>query len=271
MKKFMLLLLVCVCPLLAQAKKHFWEADYEMAHYKYKESGLMNLKSQHRNGFHLGYTYITDFSTEEASNPPTKLLFGLDFRYMQGDVDYQGGTWGGAAFSADNLTDYYFEAMVRLGGQYLLSEQMDLIIYSGLGWRQLRNHLEESGAGGYLRQSIYLYVPLGLKTAFTTPGQWKLQLALELDGLAGGHQSSHYDNSWGNVHNTQDAGMGFRASLRLTKMLGQVGLFVEPFWHYWKIEDSDIVYVYEPGHGTFGLQEPANSTREYGLKVGLSF
>lgn len=262
MKKIILfvLALMSVTPVFAQTKTHNLEIGYELANYKYKEPGLMNLRSENKQGVSATYTYMGG----------SGYLFGVDFRYLQGDVDYHGGTWDGDPFTADDLRDYYFEAALKTGRNYALSEHTYLAAYTGLGWRQLRNHLEDSGEGGYLRQSTYLYLPLGAHVIYEIPNQWRFRLTAEVDCLLRGQQISDFEDM-GKITNDQTSGWGGRLSFKVERMIGQVGLFIEPFFRYWEIEDSDAVRIHVIGEGDLYLQEPKNKTREYGLKVGVSF
>ena len=73
--------------------------------------------------------------------------------------------------------------------------------------------------------------------------------------------------------NTQDEGYGLRAGLKLEKVFGAVGVFMEPFIRYWRIQDSDVGSKQVSGLpvAVNGFYEPKNYTYEYGLKVGVSF
>ena len=58
---------------------------------------------------------------------------------------------------------------------------------------------------------------------------------------------------------------------------GPFGVFIEPFWRYWKIQNSAKAWydlVDEDGNPTgYGgyIIEPFNITREYGIRTGITF
>lgn len=265
MKKLLalFLLILLTMPAMAQLKKHNLEIGYEVAGYKYKEPGLMSLKSNHKQGVSAQYTFL-------SAPGENGFLFGAEFRYLQGNVDYDGGTWDGDPLYFEDLKDYYMDGAIRVGRTYNLGERTNLLSYTGLGLRRLRNHLEQSGEGGYLRQSTYLYVPIGAQLVYGVPNDWQLRLAGEVDFLVYGRQESYFDDSFGKISNDQHNGVGVRVSVKAEKSLGVMGVFVEPFWRYWKLEDSDTVTVYTPGD-TYYLQEPENHTTEYGVRIGITF
>ena len=244
----------------AQTKTHNFEIGYEISNYKYTEPGTMNLKSPNKQGINVIYTHTA---------ADTGYLWGIDFHYLQGDVDYDGATWGGTPLTLENLRDYYFDAQIQTGRHYVLGEHSSLAAYTGLGFRKLRNHLEEGGPSGYLRQSTYLYLPLGVRWTYSIPNAWSFRLAGEFDCLIRGTQISDFDGD--EVENEQTSGFGVRLGFKVERKLGVMGLFVEPFFRYWDIAQSDTVRVFIPGEGYTGLIEPRNRTREYGIRAGISF
>lgn len=278
MKKIMIivgLLLVCGVSF-AQDKLHNLQVAYEVSNYKYREPGHMYLRAQPKQGISVLYTRRSVLSGDVSETD--KSFASLEFRYMTGDVDYHGGYINGPALTIYNVTDYYFEGVLRLGAVYGLNENWEFWPYLGIGWRQLRNHLEEGGDGGYLRESTYWYLPLGLNVRFHTENGWNLVLNGEFDYLLKGTQYSggvlsNYGPLDGNTNN-QSEGYGVRISVKTERSLGKVGVFVEPFWRYWHIQNSDIGskdLLDHPGWYMKGFYEPKNYTHEYGLKVGLTF
>ena len=78
------------------------------------------------------------------------------------------------------------------------------------------------------------------------------------------------------MFNSQRKGFGARASVKAEQELGQTAIFVEPFVRYWKIQNSKFDYYYaeDMGGGWYKLHggiEPFNTTREYGIRVGIAF
>lgn len=263
-------LLIVSVPTFAQNKFNNLEVAYEVSNYKYAEPGLMNLKAKPKQGFNVVYTRRSALSTQFTESDHSFAMF--EFRYMTGDVDYNGGTWGGTPLKLSNLTDYYFELAGRFGSVYQVTDQIELWPYLGLGWRRLRNHLEEGGEGGYLRQSTYLYVPIGVYGKYYAVEGWTISLNGEFDWLLKGRQYSGDSATYEDTTHHQSEGYGVRAGLRIAKDWDAIGVFVEPFWRYWHIQNSDlsVAWMKSLPYGTYTL-EPKNHTYEYGLKVGLTF
>ena len=262
----------------AQDKLHNLDIGYEISNYKYREPGLMYLRAKPKQGISAVYTRRSVLSDEISESDPS--FVSLEFRYMTGDTDYYGGRMDGTPLQLDNLKDYYFEAIFRLGAVYTLDEHWELWPYLGFGWRQLRNHLEEGGDGGYLRQSTYWHIPLGVSIRYHEEEAWNFVLNGEFEWLIRGSQysgSMYVGDPIGTLAgntNRQHKGYGLRASFKAERMLGKVGIFIEPFWRYWHIQNSSVGYkALEdfPGWVLDGFYEPKNHTREYGLKVGVSF
>jgi len=118
---------------------------------------------------------------------------------------------------------------------------------------------------GYDRTSKYTYIPAGVRARFKMINNWDLTFTGEYDIFLSGRQTSDFGEV---VTNNQNEGYGLRASLRLSKNLGRVSLFAEPFYRFWHIKDSDVSYSYLLGAY---LYEPENKTNEYGLKIGAGF
>ena len=265
-------LLLLTTAAFAQEKTHSLEIAYEISNYKYREPGVMYMRARPKQGVSVLYTRRNVLSHDSSQSD--KYFTSLEFRYMTGDVDYYGGRFDGTPLTLTNLNDYYFEAAWRLGVVYELGTSWEVWPYVGLGWRQLRNHLEEGGEGGYLRESTYWYMPLGFFVKYRTENEWLFALNGEFDWLLKGEQYSGEVGDLDGNTNHQNQGYGVRISLKTEKNFGKIGVFVEPFWRYWHIQNSSVGYkeiISAPGWAIDGFYEPKNYTHEYGLKVGLSF
>ncbi len=268
-------LALCV-PAFALEKRHQFELAAETSAYTYKEPHLdhpMKLTGA-KYGASAVYTRRSLRSAYVTDEDPT--FARLELRYMTGDVDYDGWKGNilgvGTDFSASNLRDYYVEAALKAGWKFQLTQPLSLSPYLGIGWRYLRNHLEESGEGGYLRTSTYIYMPLGLQAAYQVTDRFSLALNGQFDWLLSGQQFS--DDSSGGVYNDQDKGYGVRVSVKAQAELGKVGVFVEPFWRYWQIQNSQPQYFKVWYLGAWHLveeREPYNKTQEWGIRAGITF
>ncbi len=265
MKKFTLTVLACLLAVPTFAgthnKRHSLEIAYEHSSYKYTEPGLMKL-SGHKNGVSASYMMRSILSTD--FNDDDRSFAMLNFRYMTGDTDYDGGIqyWDGSSwqvtpYSVDGLDDYYFEADMKLGQTYQLGSPLTLYPYFGVGWRQLRNHLDQAGPGGYQRTQTYVYIPLGAHLEWDMTQQFTLTFKGEFDWMVYGNNNSGDDLSF-----KQSQGYGLRVSAKGQINLDKIGVFMEPFYRYWHIQNSTVEY---------GYVEPKNNTKEYGLRLGIAF
>lgn len=284
MKKLlgMLLLAVLCLPVSAQDKKHNLEIAYEHSDYTYKEPHMeYPIKtSGKKNGVSFRYLQRSVLTHGDVSDSDRSFAM-LDFRYMNGDVDYDGwmqytnGTV--TPFSASHLKDYYFEASLKVGAVYRLADPLDIWPYLGLGWRQLRNHAEQMGSGGYQRTSTYIYLPIGTNLRYKASEAVWFTLNGQFDVLLHGNQYSRMTDTvmfLDDSSNRQSQGYGIRASVRGDVNLGKVGLFVEPFWRYWHIQNSEEQWFYSasnPSQPVLSLVEPFNTTQEWGIRAGITF
>lgn len=260
------------------AAQNIFEVAYETSSYTYKEPHMdhpISLKST-KQGFSAVYKRygILDSQIPDAT-------YGLlEIRYMTGDNTYKGWLGGGGIytpFEASDVRDYYYEGALKVGTLIYQKDNLKMEAGLGLGYRFLKDHLESIGSGGYLRESNYLYLPIELKANYQVNEYFKIALNTQFDYLLSGEQYSGeiigYDASEG-VRHSQEQGYGLRASLRFSSLLSFAEIFVEPFWRYWHIQNSEKEYQYIQIGGTWYQQltyEPFNTTQEYGVKVGIAF
>ena len=266
MKKYVLLFCFVLTFTAAWAQNTF-EAAYEFSGYAYREPyDEMPIKlAGHMQGGSLAFTHKMQYSD---------LFWKVDFRYMGGETDYNGWlmTSPPTKYTFDDIGDYYWELRAHVGTTSDLYGPWKVWGSVGLGYRLLKDHMNKSPSG-YLRRSQYLYMP-AIAEFRRTSEAWTISFIGELDLLLSGLQTSYladsdpsYDR---NFSNNQNDGIGLRLSIKLQKELGSVGVFIEPFWRYWDIEDSDVALVYR-GSTPHYMIEPHNTTNEYGLRMGFSF
>ena len=216
-------------------------------------------------------------------------IFRFEERMSYGEVKYDGsGTWSG-------IPDWNFETRALLGMEMPFDREIIITPYLGLGHRYLFNEFSVLPAqvvdgqqyySGYDRESTYVYLPLGLEAQKQLTMDWSLTLKSEVDILLWGKQVSHLENmvdqtganpGFDKLQNTQKNGIGFRASLRLTRKTDRLDIFFEPFLRYWHIRDSE--FSFETISGSYictgnlcsGGIEPDNKTWECGLSMGAKF
>lgn len=300
MKKLLWLLfaVLIALPASAQNKKHNLEIAYERSSYTYKEPHMENPIKDYgmKNGVSLLYTMRSVLSRDLNEDDPSFAM--LELRYMTGDVKYKGWVeytdeyWNSwiEPFSKSGLRDYYFEAAFKLGRTYQLAAPLELWPYFGIGWRYLTNHAEELGEGGYKRTQTYIYVPIGTNLKWDVSKNVTITLNGQFDWLI--HGNNHSDEvltdsvvlgTWSqhSLSFSQSQGYGLRASVKAEVDAGKIGFFVEPFWRYWHIQNSDVVsfagkFTDDEGNeivipDLIRFWEPFNTTHEYGLRVGITF
>lgn len=267
-------------------KQHEFEVGIERYQYKYHEytdngSKFMNFKGAF-NGIFMTYAFRPvdiDSMVEQIVN-----LYRVELRYAAGLVNYTGGN-DVTGFTYSGVHDYVFEGRGIFANEYTLPQAWTVTPYMGIGFRLLDDHLQESGPGGYERESTYWYVPLGVTLAKDLPRDWRWEYNIEYDYFLSGKQISHLENvdpALEPLGNKQGEGFGWRTSLKLVKTLPRVKWSLEPYYRFWHIKKSRIepwtlqggAYIpypdSEPGMIIFGL-EPDNITQELGLRLGAQF
>ena len=71
--------------------------------------------------------------------------------------------------------------------------------------------------------------------------------------------------------NKQQDGYGFQTSFKLQKQGRPFDIVIEPFFRWWKVEDSEIAYLTCQGVLIGYGWEPKNYTKETGVRVSLVF
>ncbi len=252
-------LLAISCAALAQtatapnplATRPGWELGAQAAHYKYLEPDFAKLS-----GNRVGIVAVGTAVSAAG------VFSRFDFRESYGRLKYEGSG------TKDRVPDWILEARVVAGLDWV-GGSVSLSPYLGLGYRYLYNDLRgytSSGAGGYRRESNYIYAPVGLTARFHVGDRWILAPTFEADVFTRGRQASKLSDTGPGVMdatNEQKGGRGHRASLMLEK----------GFWtHYWHIEDSDLQCITAVVNGVcLAGQEPANYTRESGLELRYRF
>jgi len=246
----------------AGLQRRTWDIGPEMYSFKYEEPGIMEEKGIFY-GVRLGYT-IRDWlpASPKKSQSDGGTMFRMEGRLAKGLVDYDGETLDGTPVKANNIDDFAFEGRLLLGGDILSGDTLNTL-YGGIGYRYL-NDDSSIYAGGYERESNYLYVPLGYQFDSSHQIGWSFGFGAEFDFFIAGIQRSHLSNAGlYDIDNRQNSGYGYRASIRFQHKSKGAIFVIEPFFRYWNIEESEIEYA---GYDYYGL-EPANNTREIGVQL----
>jgi hypothetical protein len=231
-----------------------WEAGGQITSYRYEEPNFMKLS-----GGRIGGVGAYTFTGE------SRVFVRIDLRLSYGLLEYESVGTG----TKDDVPDFITEARVVDGYDFLAGESVALSPYIGFGYRYLYNDLSgysSTGAVGYERISNYIYVPIGVTLRFRAAERLVIAPTLEYDWFLRGRQESYLSDTglgYSDATNTQKDGYGYRAYLMFETRRWALG----PYMHYWKIKDSDRVFI---GRGTYAL-EPENTTREYGVEFRWRF
>lgn len=229
------------------------EAGLEIADFHYRESHLMR-----EDGVQGGvYGSIAILAA-----PPWYFQFYMSI--VGGDVKYDGGY--GSGWSYNDLTGdtsnyiYNFRSIV---GYNIGGDSIRLMPYSGFCYRYLENDLRDltipGVVSGYLREQTYIYLPLGFEISIfaSADRSWTIGLKSEFDWMYYGYNKSD------DIELDNQNGWGFRFIPFIRYDINdKIGLKLEAFGEYWKINKSDI---------NEGYLEPENASNYYGGKFGVVF
>lgn len=252
-------------------KERTFEFGTESYHTVYKEPVFaLRLKG---NMYGLFGSYIYRPSVGHDLYNEFLSMYRLDLKGTYGKVDY--GSSGSGTIK--NITDYAIETRGLFGHDFYLGQKTLLTPFSGLGWRYLNDdgggHQSTTGAFGYERESRYLYVPLGAEVGQKLADGWIVSFTGEYDLFVIGYQKSHLsdvDDGFPDISNKQHKGYGARGSFRLLYEGKHANFFIEPFYRYWHIRDSDVSTATGSQFIVTGL-EPDNNTTEVGVKLGIQY
>ena len=236
------------CFAIKEDKGIIYELGLESYYYDYNETANGQFFMEDK-----GVLYGLNLAVEAQLSQPWR--FRGEFRYAHsGSVKYQSNGTGSMDNCDYDVTEY------RLLAAYGLDERFD--VYSGFTCRVLINDdsgkRSSSNALAYLRESVYLYLPIGVTYREPLSQDWALKASLEYDLFIIGEQFSGRPL---NITNTQSSGWGARSSVEAKKYGTSFDFVVGAFVRYWDIDDSDIVR---------GGMEPENKTVEAGVTIGIA-
>ncbi len=243
-------------------RRNAFEIGPELYSFKYEEPGLMEEKGIFRGGA-FAYTYRewVPKSPGQSLSSDKKRMARLEGRFAFGEVDYDGALMNGTPYTIDGIDDFAVEGRFLCGADWLGSNTLNTL-YMGLGYRYL-NDDPSFDPVFYERESNYYYIPIGYEIDTNLRAGWSLAGRVEFDYLLWGMQESHFSDvapSLPDFENDQDSGYGYRASVKLQYKSTNVNFAIEPFFRYWDIDKSEVVYPY-------AVWEPENKTTEFGIQL----
>ncbi|MDR3256296.1 MAG: hypothetical protein LBT18_01345 [Endomicrobium sp.] len=237
---------------------------FEVINYLYKEPGLMKLTGT-KQGLFIEWVERKD-----------NWFSALQFRFMTGEVDYDGALMDGTKYKYNGHPDHYFECK-GLAGFVIpaLNDCLEYRPYCGLGYRCLINKRGDDPRG-YDRESQYLYLPMGVNVKYKCKKELTFDICGEFGLLLFGIQKSDFKEIIGEIiENKQNKGYGLRLSCKISKVVKKTTFFIGPFIRYWNIDKSDevpIKILLVNGELVDGKSyEPKNYTLESGVQLGVSF
>jgi hypothetical protein len=251
----------------------------------------LNIKS----GNEIGVTISSYSYSEPSINVSNKATnYGIEYQgayafgnnfFMLGAIDYNYGeqNYSGSG-TISGIPTYYYNLKGAIGYDFAF-EGFNFSPYVGLGYRFLSQQAggmtSSTGNWAYDRQSTYNYLPIGLIHRMAVGEKSLVETTLEYDYLLSGNQYSGLaagNGTYGgvtvsgipNVNNKQNSGYG----LNLTVMYKEDSWGIGPYLKYWNIQQSDNAFAsinVGSASATYTVYEPANNTKEFGLKVIYRF
>ena len=253
---------VSASPSNGSTSPHSFEVAPIVFRFEYEEPSVMTEKG-----------FLSGVMARYAYNQGV-VMFDCSFEFAAGSLDYDGSTWGGTPVKADT-DDYLFEIRTLLGGN-IYQGKNKVTPFLGFGLRYWNDTIQASG--GYEREILYLYTPIGIKLAGPLSRKWSWGFSGEYDLFWKGWVTSHLsdaDPGYNDPENTQSFGDGFgvRVSFQFRNHIStRFSWYIEPFFRYWDVGPSDyaILTYYGAPTGIF-VYEPENNTLTYGVTFGFGF
>jgi OmpA-like transmembrane domain len=222
-------------------------------YYKYSEPDFMHNKSEVQdhllNNFGLLYNVKNNFLYEGYLN---QIEFDADFKRF--DINY----WSnGTGTQKDIENDVY-----DLRALYGMQASDKLMLKTGYGYRHLldkkKGGYTSTGAGpGYDRIQEYSYIPLIAEANLPMAGV-NGKLKFEYDYFVYGKNKNEYPNSTSNNQHRNDDGSAWKISYKFPYS----GINIEPYYEFLSVQRSTT---------DLGYLEPANTTKEVGVKFSKTF
>jgi hypothetical protein len=248
-------------PSVSRQKKPVWELQTEISQITYKEPGIQDKGMMQ--GLAGSYTYYDH----------DNLMLKAEGRFSYGKVDYTGSLQDGTPYTIGGINDYMLELRGLGGCDFSVNEAAIITPYAGIGYRYL-NDDSSFDAAGYLRESKYIYSPVGIESVTNLKSGWSIGATAEYDIFWRGQQISHLSKlavGLSDCDNAQSEGYGARGSIKIMKKSERLDFIIEPFIRYWNIGQSDNQDITYYGRIIGYGYEPDNNSTEIGCKLALKF
>lgn len=252
------------------ANEEIGHLAFDFSDSRYEEPGLMKETGVFY-GLHMDWLGVIDHVG----------AIGIRAQYRGSDVDYDGATQSGTPVKSKGR-DSVLGIEVTYGWTFRPGG-IRVTPYSGIGYRNWRDRIEDSTTAGgtpvygYRREIVYFYLPVGLHFADAGSERWGWTARAQGNYLIRGKVYSHLEDTdpgYDTLNNTQKHGYGYEVAVAWSYHFNDdrwVGFFVEPYYTYWKIKDSDKVDLNYYGVPIGYAYEPANKTKVVGVRVGWEY
>lgn len=272
-------------------------------YHHYKEPGIME-QDGFFNGFNAVYTQRLSLNedkkkfTDHFGNDDRLTMFRIEGLAAYGRVDFGDSVVG----DHKNRKDYVLEARGLAGYDFPVGKNSRVTPFFGIAYRYLNDDSPgrvvqaSSSFFPFERESRMLYMPFGFLSHHRIKNHWTVDITMEYDLLLQGWQRNHYEDgglqivdgdtgipyALDSLDFQQDRGYGLRAAIKFIREGEKFTLFIEPFFNFWRIADSDPrQFTSESGHYRWfydaaytlpimGLQDKSY-TQEAGIRAGFHF
>lgn len=225
---------------------------------------------------------ISNYYYEEPDTPSMRLggtMYGLDvtstsrLARMMTRLEAMLSTglqnYSGSA-RINSIPSMIGELRLLLGYDLVSSDTTALTTYIGCGLRDKTDNSAAVDDTGFMRESNYSYVPIGIEydSAINSSSYYKAMI--EYDYFLGGRQTNFFSETGTTESDTsynQKTGYGARCSLGYYFKDGLADFAAEIFGRYWNIDKSEEVATAPAGYPDV----PRNDTTEIGLSFNLAF
>lgn len=241
--------------------KDGWSLSVETYKESYKEK--LNQKPLMREDAKMvGITAINQHRLTDAA------FMRSTMRFAFGESNYTGALQNQQYGSLRSNGQSRTALDLRLTGHYTTPTTALWTPYGGIGYRLLVDNLQESGSGGYKRESNYIYAIAGLSATLVVADQVQLDPYFQYNHLIIGRQNSYlWGEGYAPLTHNQHKGYGIELGVPIS-FISKNSWQMTPFVRYWHIADSKPV-TFEKQQTT--TLEPDNKTKEFGIKIDYKF
>lgn len=238
-----------------------FKLGYQGTYLYYDEPDVMHEKGFLNGGFVAWTGYFTD----------QHIMAAIELEGVAGGMRYYGKYSDGTRLKCDT-DDYLLSGRLTVGKGFEVGG-VGVTPYIGFGTRYWYDRIK--AAGGYKRYIHQYYLPLGVNVVYRLDANWSLGGSIEGDLFLGGTVKSKLSDvgpDYQDADNSQDFldGFGARISLFAEYQFEACALGFEPYFRYWKLDDSDKDTV-RFGDRQARVYEPENKFYMSGIRLYLKY